>query len=118
MNPSNAWACLRTLDSFGIQYVDVIADPKQYTEQNMPGKPNVFNPRYKKMSTAMGSQKWLDLKQHNSTTECILDLKRNGWTIIATDLSPQAVPISSINFDAIGPFAIVLGNEATGIHYL
>ena len=30
INPSNAWACLRTLDSFGVQYVDVVMDPKFY----------------------------------------------------------------------------------------
>lgn len=29
-NPSNAWACLRTLDSFGVQYVDVVMDPMFY----------------------------------------------------------------------------------------
>ena len=29
-NPSNVWACLRTLDSFGIQYVDVIVDSEEY----------------------------------------------------------------------------------------
>ena len=29
-NPSNVWACLRTLDSFGIQYVDVIVHSESY----------------------------------------------------------------------------------------
>lgn len=29
-NPSNVWACLRTLDSFGIQYVDVIIHSDSY----------------------------------------------------------------------------------------
>ena len=30
INPSNAWACLRTLDSFGVQYVDVITNPVRH----------------------------------------------------------------------------------------
>ena len=29
-NPSNVWACLRTLDSFGIQYVDVVVHSDSY----------------------------------------------------------------------------------------
>lgn len=30
INLSNVWACLRTLDSFGIQFVDIILNPKNY----------------------------------------------------------------------------------------
>jgi hypothetical protein len=81
INPSNAWACLRTLDSFGVQYVDVIANPVNYREGDE-------NPRYRKMRTAMGTQKWLDMSQHVSTADCVAPLKDAGWTILATDLSP------------------------------
>jgi hypothetical protein len=47
-NPSNVWACLRTLDSFGIQYVDVIIDSSLYE-----GKAAVMQKRG--MRTAMVS---------------------------------------------------------------
>ena len=37
-NPSNVWACLRTLDSFGIQYVDVIVNSDMYTGKAAVGQ--------------------------------------------------------------------------------
>ena len=108
INPSNAWACLRTLDSFGVQYVDVIANLVNYREGS-------DNPRYRKMRTAMGTQKWLDMSQYGSTEDCIRGLKADGWTILATDLSPGAVPISDMDFSQVGKFAVVMGNEERGI---
>jgi hypothetical protein len=49
-NPSNVWACLRTLDSFGIQYVDVIIHSDSYA-----GKAAVGQKRG--MRTAMVSER-------------------------------------------------------------
>lgn len=37
-NPSNVWACLRTLDSFGIQYVDVIVHSDSYAGKAAVGQ--------------------------------------------------------------------------------
>ncbi len=108
-NPSNAWACLRTLDSFGIQSVDVIADPAFYMDMSP------LNPRYQRMQTAVGAQKWLDLTQYDSTLKCIERLKVRGFKILVTDLSPGAVPLTDIDFDALGPFVVALGNEERGI---
>ena len=74
-NPSNAnnvWASLRTLDTFGIQYADVIAKPNEYKT----------GWRRETMTSAMGSQKWLTLAQYENTTECITRLKQNGYKIV------------------------------------
>jgi hypothetical protein len=48
ITPSNVWACLRTLDSFGIQFVDVIADPTKYLNAEE-------NPKLMRMQTACGA---------------------------------------------------------------
>lgn len=108
INPSNAWACLRTLDSFGVQYVDVITDPANYLERDA-------NTRYKRMNTAMGTQKWLDIAQHDSAKTCIEGMKDRGWTIVATDLSPSSIPLAEVPWADIGPYAVVMGNEERGI---
>jgi tRNA G18 (ribose-2'-O)-methylase SpoU len=50
-NPSNVWACLRTIDSFGIQDVDVIIASGMYQ-----GKQALSTKRG--MRTAMGSAQW------------------------------------------------------------
>eukprot|EP00615_Pteridomonas_danica_P008939 CAMPEP_0114345102 /NCGR_PEP_ID=MMETSP0101-20121206/11952_1 /TAXON_ID=38822 ORGANISM="Pteridomonas danica, Strain PT" /NCGR_SAMPLE_ID=MMETSP0101 /ASSEMBLY_ACC=CAM_ASM_000211 /LENGTH=202 /DNA_ID=CAMNT_0001480851 /DNA_START=500 /DNA_END=1108 /DNA_ORIENTATION=- len=67
------------------------------------------------MTSAMGTQKWLDLKQYSNTKECILKLKKEGWIILATDLSKGAKDITTLNFRQFDKYAIVLGNEERGI---
>jgi tRNA (guanosine-2'-O-)-methyltransferase len=47
-NPNNVWASLRTIESYGIQNVHVIADPDRYVKKG----------RLLTMKAAMGSQKW------------------------------------------------------------
>jgi tRNA G18 (ribose-2'-O)-methylase SpoU len=50
-NPSNVWACLRTIDSFGIQDVDLVIESGIYQ-----GKQSLSTKRG--MRTAMGSAQW------------------------------------------------------------
>ena len=67
-NANNVWAALRTLDAFGLQYVDVILDPEKYKKGC---------PRRRTMVSAMGAQKWLSLEQHHETHMCIETLRPN-----------------------------------------
>ena len=60
-NANNCWAALRTFDSFGIQNVDVIIDPEQYHNRN----------KRSTMTNALGAQKWLSLRQHTTTSDCL-----------------------------------------------
>jgi len=86
-NPNNLWAALRTADSFGIQFVDIIV--------NEGHSPAVMQ---KSMVQALGSQKWLSLTQHSSTTSCLEMLKSQGYHVIASDLSASSKPIGSIKW--------------------
>lgn len=47
-----------TLDSFGLQYVDVICDPSHYSKAH----------RLFSMKSAMGAQRWLTLTAHPTAT--------------------------------------------------
>jgi SpoU rRNA Methylase family len=85
-NPSNVWACLRTLDSFGIQHVDVVIQSGQYQ-----GKAALSQKRG--MRVAMGSAKWLTLKNHLTTQSALERIKREGYHIVATDVNPQSKDI-------------------------
>ena len=71
-NANNIWASLRTLDTFGIQYADIIAKRDEYKTEW----------RRDTMTSAMGSQKWLTLAQYENTTDCINRLKQNGYKIV------------------------------------
>jgi tRNA(Leu) C34 or U34 (ribose-2'-O)-methylase TrmL len=134
-NPSNVWACLRTIDAFGIQYVDIVVDSEQYT-----GKSGLSQKRG--MRVAMGSAQWLSLRNHISTSEAIATLRQENYRIFAADLNPTAKDIRTIDWlgaaatdaadkddddnDAdndddndhpciVQPICIVMGNEENGI---
>lgn len=110
-NPSNVWACLRTIDAFGIQHVNVVIQSAQYR-----GKAAISQKRG--MKTAMGSARWLTIHNHLSTTEAIRYLRQaeNRW-ILASDLSPTSKDIRDIDWERISdrPVCIVMGNEERGI---
>ena len=82
-NPSNVWACLRTIDSFGMQNVDVIIDSGRYA-----GKQAIS--QKKGMRTAMGSAQWLTLTNHHTTKEAIDQIRDQGFKIYASDLNPNS----------------------------
>lgn len=116
VNPSNVWACLRTMDSFGIQYVDLVINSGKYK-----GKAAISQKRG--MRTAMGSAQWLTLRNHASTAEAIQTLKQEGFLIYASDLNPTSIDVREMDWSAGGtpkddeerPICIVMGNEDTGI---
>lgn len=113
-NPSNVWACLRTIDSFGIQHVDLVIDSGKYS-----GKAAIVQKRG--MRTAMGSAQWLSLRNYGSTQQAIQKLKSEGYQIYASDLNPNSKDIRDIDWHNDGsddddrPICIVMGNENDGI---
>ena len=128
-NPSNVWACLRTLDSFGIQYVDVIVHSESYQ-----GKAAVNQKRG--MRTAMGSAMWMTIRQFGSLESAIRTLRdEEGCLIYASDLNPTAKDVRDLQWDVDldttdttadtvdgsgskrdqKPVCIVMGNEDCGI---
>jgi tRNA (guanosine-2'-O-)-methyltransferase len=107
-NPSNVWACLRTLDSFGIQHVDVVMQSSKYK-----GKAALSQKRG--MRTAMGSAKWLTLKNHVTTKAALEQLKERGHHIAYTDVNPESKDIRDVDWSSSGKkICIVMGNEQYG----
>ncbi|EGB07083.1 hypothetical protein AURANDRAFT_14487, partial [Aureococcus anophagefferens] len=96
-NPANAWACLRTIDAFGVQDVDVVKDTLEA-----------------RMHAAMGAQKWLTLREHDAPGDLVDALHAAGYKVAATDLGPGSRPIGDVDW-AAEPYALVFGNEETGI---
>jgi tRNA (guanosine-2'-O-)-methyltransferase len=68
---------------------------------------------------SQGADKWLDLKTWRSpvegeaTRQCVRELKKQGFQILATHLDERAKPLGEI--DVTVPTAIVYGNERDGI---
>ena len=120
-NPSNVFACLRTLDAFGIQNVDIVIQSNQYR-----GKAAIYQKR--NMRTAMGSAKWLTVTNYETTEEAIQTIREQfHCRIYASDLSPTAVDIRKMDWTMRSetnaacqtqesqPICIVMGNEDMGI---
>lgn len=104
VNVNNCWAALRTFDSFGIQFTEVIAEEASYHTSW----------RRDTMVQALGAQKWLSLRQEGDSASCLQRLKSQGYRIAASDLNPSAVSLYDVDFTA-QKTVIVLGNEKSGI---
>ena len=98
-NTHNASAVVRTCDAAGILHVDVIS---------ASGDPFPVN---EAISTR--AEKWLQFHYHTSATDCLTQLKKEGFKIAATHLSHDS--LSYLDMDYAQPIALVFGNEAEGI---
>lgn len=122
----NVAAIVRSIDAFGVQFVDVI----QTQASNRVGskKHGVLN------GIAKGSEKWVTMRTWDSVSACVQSLKGEGYVIWATDLQHDSktlqqlcpeyeitassgyAPCSTkIRGKVATGVAIVLGNEVCGI---
>jgi len=99
----NASAVLRSCDCFGIQDVHFIESRNKY-----------------KISTDvdMGASLWLTInrvsnKEKNNTVEYLNNLKKQGYTIVAT--TPHEKDITLDKLDVTNKIALVFGTEIDGI---
>lgn len=88
-NPSNVFACLRTIDSFGFQYVDIIVDSSKYD------KPMALIQK-RGIRSAMGSAHWITLTNYSSTEDSVKQLKSQGYKIFASDLNPSSKDVREL----------------------
>ncbi len=96
--PHNLSAILRSCDAVGVLEAHVVS---------LKGRERTFN------STAQGSQKWVPLRSHASSTEAISMLKQQGFKLYGTHLSADAIDYRACDFT--GPTAFVLGAEKWGL---
>ena len=99
----NASAVLRTCECFGIQDVHIIENRNKYT----------INP-----DVALGAAKWLNLIRYNNrklnSDTAVDSLRSEGYRIVATTLSRDAVPLEEFPLDR-GKVAVFFGTELTGL---
>jgi len=94
----NTSAVMRSCDVFGIQDLHVI-------EEKVSKKID--------REIAMGAQKWVNIDRHNTTKECINNLKENGYQIIAT--TPHNNSAELKDFDISKKSAFFFGKEKEGL---
>ena len=94
----NTSAVMRSSEVFGIQELNII-------EQR-------YGKRIDK-EIAMGAQKWVDINQYDSVSNCISSLKDKGYQIIAT--TPHENDCLLEDFDISKPSALFFGTERDGL---
>ena len=62
---------------------------------------------------ARGSERWLELHRHATTTACISQLRERGFRIYAADLAPGAHTPEQVPVDR--PLALLFGSELAGV---
>ena len=98
-HPQNASAIMRHCEAFGIQQIHTVEDRCK------------FDPS---VNIVRGTQKWVDVEHHETTTEALRALKSEGYRIVAT--TPHRCSATPETFDVTkGKFALVFGTEHAGI---
>ncbi|CAE8585512.1 unnamed protein product [Polarella glacialis] len=111
---TNSWACMRTMDSFGVQVCDVV---HWDTDSNAQ--------RNEQFDKVLLSQPWVTVKRWPDMATCIKQLHAEGYLVLALDLAPGSEDLeallprlSSVNAEEArghARLAVVIGNEIDGI---
>ena len=96
--PHNLSAILRTCDAAGVFNANFICAKDQV---------KTFN------STAQGSQKWVNLINHPTSSAAILSLKKKGFKLFGTSLNSQSRDYRELDYSSNTCF--VLGAEKWGL---
>lgn len=95
----NASAIVRHCEAFGVQNIHTV-------EELCPFSPT--------LNIVLGTDKWIDIHRHATTTEALAALRKEGYRIVAT--TPHHKSCTPETFDVTkGKFALVFGTEKTGV---
>lgn len=93
----NINAVLRSAESLGYQDVHIIEN-QYFKEANRVSK---------------GAEKWLDIHRWQSSKDCLLSLKEQGFQILATHLGENTAEFGEMDFTQ--KTALLLGSEKDGV---
>lgn len=96
----NVGGLIRTAEAIGIEHVYFCG---------LTGTPD----NSKVTRTSLGTDNWIEWSYFESTTECIKELKKDGYTIYTLETEDSAKSLEQIT--APDKSAIILGNERYGV---
>ncbi len=98
INMGNVSAVMRSAEALGFQPFHIITGGAQFKDSKR---------------TSQGAEKWLDIHEWQTPTDCVAHLRDDGYRIVITHLDDTSVPIDHIDFTR--KTALVFGNERDGI---
>lgn len=100
-DPHNVSAILRSCDAVGVLQVHAV-----YSIESPP--PGMFA-----RQTSASAAKWVDVRRHESISECVAELRASGFQVLATALGQDAQPLHAWDFTR--SLALIVGNEMRGV---
>ena len=98
VDSGNIAAMMRTVEAYGVQSFHTIDTARSYKHSRR---------------TSQGAEKWLDRWRWISPADCVVELRRQGFRVVAAHVDEEAEPIDAIDFSI--PTALVFGNELDGV---
>ncbi len=102
-DPHNAEAIFRTCDALGVQDVYIIFE-----------KQTPWNPTKLGKKSSSSAHKWLTFHTFRSTKECLNELKKKRYVVVASALTEKSVPLFDAPLDST-KIALLVGNEHSGL---
>jgi tRNA G18 (ribose-2'-O)-methylase SpoU len=100
------------LDTYNIGSFFRLADALAVEKIYLCGKV-VTPPNIKIHRASIGTWKWVPWQQYDSTADCIDQLKRDGYHIVAIELTDKSIDYKEAKYNY--PLAIIAGSESNGV---
>ncbi len=99
-DPANGAACLRTMEAFGLTDAHVV---------------EAYEPFRVSEGITMSADKWMTVTKYKHCLDAAQQLKKDGFTIVATCLDDDALPLEEVDFKSMEKICIMFGNEERGL---
>lgn len=99
-DPANGAACLRTMEAFGLTDAHAV---------------EAYEPFRVSEGITKSAHKWINVNKHRHCLDAAADLKAQGFTLIATCLDEDSVPLESLDFAPMQRICLMFGNEERGL---
>lgn len=99
---ANGAACLRTMEGFGLMNAHAV---ESYEPFKVSG------------GITMNAEKWMDVRKYRHCLDATTAMKEQGFTLFATCLDADAIPISKVDFASFDKICVMFGNEERGLSW-
>ncbi len=100
-NAPNIGSLFRTADTFGIEKLILCGDHIPFGR--------------KMTKTSRATEKIVQYETQEKTSEVVENLKKEGYQIIALEITDNSTPIHQVQFSQEKPIALVIGDENFGV---
>lgn len=69
------------------------------------------------MSNILWCLQWMQVHKYRHCLDAANELKQSGFTLIATCMDEDAVPISKVDYSTVSKICVMFGNEERGLSW-